>query len=223
MPGRRSATSSGARVVGGAQLVAPGGGGDQLAERALVDDAAGAHDRDAVAQLLDLGHQVRGEQHGDPLVGEPADERAHVAHARRDRARSSARRAAAAAGRAAARPRSRAAGACRASSRRPCPSRGPRGRRCRARRRCARRRRRRRAPRPARGSCARSGTGRSAAPRRSPATPSSARAPSTRGSRPNSCARALVGPDQPEQHPQRRRLPGAVGPEVAVDVAGARR
>ena len=35
--------------------------------------------------------------------------------------------------------------------------------------------------------------------------------------------RALVGPDQPEQHPQRRRLAGAVGAEVAVDVAGARR
>ena len=34
---------------------------------------------------------------------------------------------------------------------------------------------------------------------------------------------ALVGPDQPEQHPQRRRLAGAVGPEVAVDVAGADR
>ena len=35
--------------------------------------------------------------------------------------------------------------------------------------------------------------------------------------------RALVGPDQPEQDPQRCRLPGAVGAEVAVDVAGADR
>jgi hypothetical protein len=36
-------------------------------------------------------------------------------------------------------------------------------------------------------------------------------------------SRALVGPDQAEQHPQRRRLAGAVGPEVAVDVARADR
>ena len=72
-----------ARVVGGAQRVAAGGRGEQLGERALVDDAAGADDRDAVAQLLDLGHQVAGEQHGDALVGEPPDQRAHVAHAGR--------------------------------------------------------------------------------------------------------------------------------------------
>ena len=32
--------------------------------------------------------------------------------------------------------------------------------------------------------------------------------------------RALVGPDKPEQHPQRRGLSGPVGAEVAVDVAG---
>ena len=31
--------------------------------------------------------------------------------------------------------------------------------------------------------------------------------------------RARVGPDQPEQHPQERRLAGAVGPEDAVDLA----
>ena len=31
---------------------------------------------------------------------------------------------------------------------------------------------------------------------------------------------AGVGADEPEQHPQRRRLAGAVGAEVAVDVAG---
>ena len=154
------------RVVGGAQLVAAGGGGDQLAERALVDHAAGAHDRDAVAQLLDLAHQVRGEQHGDALVGEPPHERAHVAHAGRVEAggrlveqqqprvaqqRPGDPEPLAHAVRVAADPVLRAVGEVDGVERR-ADARA--------------RRRRRRAPPPARGSCARSGTGRSAAPRR---------------------------------------------------------
>ena len=49
----------GADVVGGAQRVAAGGRGEQLLQRALVDDAPGADDRHAVAELLDLAHQVR--------------------------------------------------------------------------------------------------------------------------------------------------------------------
>ena len=40
---------------------------------------------------------------------------------------------------------------------------------------------------------------------------------------PEQLDRALVGPDQPEQHPHRRRLARAVGPEVAVDVTAADR
>ena len=34
---------------------------------------------------------------------------------------------------------------------------------------------------------------------------------------------ALVGADEPEQHPHRRRLAGAVGPEIAIDVTAADR
>jgi hypothetical protein len=40
------------------------------------------------------------------------------------------------------------------------------------------------------------------------------------GVAPEQLRRALVGPDQAEQHAQRRGLPGPVRAEVAVDVAG---
>ena len=70
-------------VVGRAQLVAPGGRRDELVQRALVAHAPARDDHDAVAQLLDLGHEVRGQQHRHALVGEAADQQAHVAHAAR--------------------------------------------------------------------------------------------------------------------------------------------
>src|SRR6059058_2169935 len=56
---------------------------EQLTERAFVDDRALANDRDAVAELLDLVQQVAREENRDPVAGEPPDEVAHVAHARR--------------------------------------------------------------------------------------------------------------------------------------------
>src|SRR5712692_4280089 len=83
----------------------------------------------------------------------------------------SARRAAAGGDPAAGPPRCRAAGACRGSSRRPCPWRGRRAPPSPARHRRGSTPRRRRRPRAARGSCDRSGRGRSAAPRRSPPRP----------------------------------------------------
>ena len=78
MPWRSAASAARARR----RSCAAGSGRRSRAarQRALVDDAARADDRQAVAELLDLAHQVRGEQHGDALVGEPPDEPAHVAH-----------------------------------------------------------------------------------------------------------------------------------------------
>ena len=72
-----------ARVVGRAQAVAGAALAAQVGERALVDDAAGVDDRDAIAQFLHLGQLVAGEQHRDPFAGEAADQQAHVAHAGR--------------------------------------------------------------------------------------------------------------------------------------------
>ena len=71
------------RIVGRAQGVGAGCGGAQLVETAFVDDAPRADDRDAVAQLLDLVHEVAREQHGDAAGGQRADQGAHVPHARR--------------------------------------------------------------------------------------------------------------------------------------------
>ena len=84
----RSAATAAARTSSVVRsAIASGGRGEQLVQRALVDDAPGADDRDAVAELLDLAHQVRGQQHRDALIGEPADELPHVAHAARVQAR----------------------------------------------------------------------------------------------------------------------------------------
>src|SRR5262245_19888781 len=47
--------------------------------------------------------------------------------------------------------------------------------------------------------------------------------PLDEGIAPEQLGGAVVGPDEPEQHPQRGRLARAVGTEVAVDVAGADR
>ena len=48
----------------------------QLRERARLDDLAGADDADPVAQQLDLGEDVAGEQHGRARRAEPVDLRA---------------------------------------------------------------------------------------------------------------------------------------------------
>ena len=72
-----------ATVVAGAQPVAGAALAAQVGERALVNDAAGVDDRDAIAQFLHLGELVGAEQHGHALVGQAPDERAHVAHAGR--------------------------------------------------------------------------------------------------------------------------------------------
>ena len=72
-----------ASVVGAAQPIAGPALAAQIRERALVDDAPAVDDRHAVAQFLHLGQLVAGEQHRDPFIGQAADQRAHVAHARR--------------------------------------------------------------------------------------------------------------------------------------------
>ena len=114
----------GARVVRRREPVAFATRRLQRRDRALVDDPSAAHDRDAVAQLLDLGELVAREQDGDALGGEPLDRARACRACPPDRGRSRARRAAAAAGCGSARPRCRGAAACRASSRRPCRRRG---------------------------------------------------------------------------------------------------
>ena len=76
----RRASAQRARVVGRAQPVAGAALAAQVGERALVDDAPGVDDRDAVAQFLHLRELVAGEQHRDAFVGEAADQQAHVAH-----------------------------------------------------------------------------------------------------------------------------------------------
>jgi hypothetical protein len=72
-----------ARVIGAAQPVAGAPLAAQVREGALVDDPSGVDDRHAVAQILHLRELVTGEQHRDPVVGEAADQQAHVAHAGR--------------------------------------------------------------------------------------------------------------------------------------------
>ena len=50
----------------------------EVGERALVDDPAPIDDRDARAQLLDLGEQMAGEENGHSFCGEALDQVAHV-------------------------------------------------------------------------------------------------------------------------------------------------
>ena len=69
------------------------------------------------------------------------------------------------------------------------------------------------------GSPGRTGTGRSPAPR--PASRSVATAAGSPGGSPCTVARPRGRPDEAEQHPQRRRLPGAVRAEEAVHLAAA--
>ena len=79
-PGLGSAHRDRALVVGRRQPVGRAGAALEVGDRTLVHDLAGADDRHPVAQLLDLGQQVAGEQHGHPLVGQPPDQQPHVAH-----------------------------------------------------------------------------------------------------------------------------------------------
>ncbi len=77
----RGADAQRARVVGGPQPErAAGRLLAQVGQRALEDDLPRAHDRHAVAQLLDLPHEVAGEQDRHAAVGQAPHERAHVAH-----------------------------------------------------------------------------------------------------------------------------------------------
>ena len=66
-------------LVGGAHERA--GAGQQLLARARGGDPAAADDHELVGDHLDLGQQVRGQQHGPAAVGEVAQQRAHPAHA----------------------------------------------------------------------------------------------------------------------------------------------
>ena len=76
-----------ARIVGRAQPVARPALAAQVGEGALVDDAPTINNRHAVAKFLHLGQLMTREQDRDPLVGQPADQRAHVAHPSRVEAR----------------------------------------------------------------------------------------------------------------------------------------
>src|SRR5205823_12155024 len=66
--GLPEADGAGAVGIRRAQAIAARGAGQQLPQRALVDDAPLLDDGDAVAELLDLAEQVAGEQDGDPLA-----------------------------------------------------------------------------------------------------------------------------------------------------------
>ena len=84
--GRVSATADqdGLPVVAGAQQVAGVGcHGAQVVDGAVEGHRAPVHDRDVVADLLDLVHVVRGEQHRQAAGREPLHERPHVADAPR--------------------------------------------------------------------------------------------------------------------------------------------
>ena len=209
------------RVVGGAQLVAARGARDQVVERALVEHAAGADDRHAVAQLLDLGHQVAREQDRDALVGEPRISR------RMSRMPTGSRPVVGSSS-SSSRGRSSASGDAEALAHAVRVAAdlvlGPVGEVDGV-------------ERLADPSC-----GSVAVERRHQLEVAAARQIRVEARRldeagdavergrtlqervaPEQPRRALVGPDQAEQHPQRRRLACSVGPEVAVDVTGADR
>ena len=114
-----------------------GDAGLQLLRRALADDPSLGDHGDPVAERVGLEHVVRRQEHG--LARRRSGRRSSgAARARRPgRRRSSARRGTRPPGRGGSRARCAAAGACRASSPRPAPARGPSGRRARAPRRCA--------------------------------------------------------------------------------------
>ena len=71
-------------VVSGIQYYAhPGPGRGEPGHRALFHQPAGPQHRDLVADLLDLGEQVTGQEHGDAPAGQGAQQRAELGDARR--------------------------------------------------------------------------------------------------------------------------------------------
>jgi hypothetical protein len=72
--------------VGGPHLDALGAGAAELGQRPLEDQLPGPHHADMRADLLDLGEQVRGHEHGDAVRRDGADQRAHLASALRVKA-----------------------------------------------------------------------------------------------------------------------------------------
>ena len=83
MPAIARQTSGRPGGIGGVEPVAAVASGEEVGERPLVADPAELDDREPVAQLLDLAHQVGREQDRDPVGRQPPDQVAHVAHAGR--------------------------------------------------------------------------------------------------------------------------------------------
>jgi hypothetical protein len=81
-PGRVDARGEGAAHVGDREpVVGAPVGVAQVGDGAREADPAAGDDRQLAAQLLDLHHQVGGQQDRQPLLGERRHEPAHVAHA----------------------------------------------------------------------------------------------------------------------------------------------
>ncbi len=68
-------------VVGGLEPVSGPGTALELRYLPLVDDPSRAHDRDPVADVLHLGQQMAGQQHGHAVLGQTPDQQPHVPHA----------------------------------------------------------------------------------------------------------------------------------------------
>ena len=65
--------------VGGLHRDPDGSGPPQLGQRSLEDQPPGPHHADVRADLLHLGEQVRGDEHGGAVGGDLPDQRAHLA------------------------------------------------------------------------------------------------------------------------------------------------
>ena len=212
---RRARTRARRRCVGERRAVA------------LEQQVAAAHDPDVRAHLLDLGQQVRRDQHGRAVRRRARAPGGGPRGCPAGRGRWSARRARAARAGAAARRPGRAAASCRASTAGTAWRPRRRARRARAPRRraagpCAgpRSRRWRRA---GRGWPAPVRYGWNAGPSTSAPTRGSTAAPAS-GIGAAEQARPPAGrPDQAEQHPDRRRLARAVRAEEPVDRAARAR
>ena len=85
-PGRPGGPADRQRgVVVGRHEVADGASGAtaQIGHRPVEGELSAAHDRDPGAHLVDLVHVMARQQHGEPRVGEPPDQRPHVPDAGR--------------------------------------------------------------------------------------------------------------------------------------------
>ena len=125
MAGTSSRVAPSKRCVPACRLDLDAARARQLVRAALGQQLAVVDDRHAVAHALDLAEQVGVEQHGDAAPAQLGQQVAHDPPPDRDPARSSARRAAAGAGRRPAPARSPGAAACPSTS----PRRGARPRR----------------------------------------------------------------------------------------------